>query len=112
MPSHAAEHPTREIVLGGAGKQMLMMDRVSPRLMDAFMARVGFPGQMTKEPKSADAPNNLYGPIRGYDRVEGDFSKMAKLEAAAPWLERNKWAVACIVLGGAAFLATRRKNSH
>jgi NAD(P)-dependent dehydrogenase (short-subunit alcohol dehydrogenase family) len=109
---HAAEHPAREIVLGGAGKQMLATQRISPRLMDGFLARAGFRLQETREPKSADAPDNLFGPVRGQDRVEGDFSAQAKLEAAAPWLERNQWAVAGAVALGllAVFASPGRKR--
>ena len=38
---YAAEHPTREVVAGGAGKAMLLTQRISPRLMDALMLLAG-----------------------------------------------------------------------
>lgn len=36
---YAAENAPRDIVAGGAGKQMLLGQRLSPRMMDAFMLR-------------------------------------------------------------------------
>ncbi len=102
----AAEHPRREVIVGGAGKGMLMTQRTSPRLMDALMLLIGFRGQETREPKSVDAPDNLFQPIAGDNRVEGDFSAQAKLEAASPWIQRNKWLVAGTVLGGVAVVFT------
>lgn len=107
---HAAEHPAREIVVGGAGKAMILTQRVSPRLMDAFLERAGFAGQETREPKSEDAPDNLFAPLPGYDRVEGGFGAQAKLEAASPWLQRNKWAVAGTALAAAVILAGRPRG--
>lgn len=74
----AAEHPKREVVVGGAGKIILLAQRISPSLVDAYMVRNGFDSQYTKEPKSENAPNNLFEPILGYDKIEGDFSSQAK----------------------------------
>ena len=31
---YAAEHPVRDIVVGGAGKALVAMQRLSPRLLD------------------------------------------------------------------------------
>lgn len=73
-----AEHPKRDVVVGDAGKVMLFAQRISPALVDAFMLATAFDGQRTKEPKSADAPDNLFAPIEGYDKIEGDFSEQAR----------------------------------
>lgn len=73
-----AEHPKREVVVGGAGKMMLLGQRISPKLMDAYMRATGFKSQRTNEPKGSDAPDNLYEPLPGYNTIEGDFSDRAK----------------------------------
>lgn len=83
----AAEQPTREVVVGGSGQAILTGQRLSPRVMDAFLGKTAFQGQKTDEPRSAEAPNNLYGPISGYDRVEGDFSRQAALMKPSAWLQ-------------------------
>jgi NAD(P)-dependent dehydrogenase (short-subunit alcohol dehydrogenase family) len=74
---YAAEHPTRDYIVGDVGRILNVMQRVSPELVDAILLLIGFEGQKTKEIKSENAPNNLYEPIQGYDKVQGDFSKLA-----------------------------------
>ena len=74
----AAEHPKREVVVGDAGKIILLAQRISPGLVDAYMERNGFDSQYTKEPKSENAPDNLFDPISDYDKIEGDFSDQAR----------------------------------
>jgi len=73
-----AEHPKREVVVGGAGKMILLAQRISPSLVDAYMVRTAFKGQRTNEPKAPDAPDNLFEPLPGYYSIEGDFSDQAK----------------------------------
>ncbi len=73
-----AEHPKREVVVGGAGKIILLAQRISPSLVDAYMVRTAFKGQRTNEPKAPDAPDNLFEPLPGYYTIEGDFSDQAK----------------------------------
>lgn len=73
-----AEHPKREVVVGGAGKIILLAQRISPSLVDAYMVRTAFKGQRTNEPKAPDAPDNLFEPLPGYYSIEGDFSDQAK----------------------------------
>lgn len=74
---HAAEHPTREIIAGGAGRLILLGNRLAPRLTARLVAPTAFTGQRTDIPKSVDDPNNLFAPTPMYDRVEGDFGHMA-----------------------------------
>jgi len=74
----AAENPKRDVVVGDAGKAILLAQRISPSLVDAFMERTAFNGQRTNEPKSESAPDNLFDPISGYDKIEGDFSDQAR----------------------------------
>lgn len=73
-----AEQPKRDVVVGGAGKMILLAQRLSPSLVDAYMVRTAFKGQRTNEPKGSDAPDNLFEPLPGYNTVQGDFSNQAK----------------------------------
>ncbi len=74
---HAAEHPARDLVAGGAAKSLLLTQRLSPRLLDAALVRFGFRTQRTDEAKDADGGDNLYEPLPGMGQVEGSFSKGA-----------------------------------
>ena len=107
---YAAEHPTPEIIAGGAGKVFLLGQRVAPRLMDALVGRVGFTVQRTEEPKSEDEPYNLFDPINDYNRVEGDFSNQARGTSLGTWLETHplaRTAVRGAALVGAVLLVRR-----
>jgi NAD(P)-dependent dehydrogenase (short-subunit alcohol dehydrogenase family) len=106
---HSAEKAPREIVAGGAGKGMLLGQRLSPRLMDAMMVRGGFGSQMTDEPKSASDPDGLFASMKGQDRVEGDFSEEATSRSPLTWLDTRpalKWSIG--VAGAAVALSTLR----
>jgi short-subunit dehydrogenase len=55
-----AERPTREIIVGGGGRAMSMMETIAPRLTDYYMERTFFTQQQKNE--SPDASDSLYAP--------------------------------------------------
>lgn len=104
---YVAENPTRDFIVGDVGKAIDIVQRISPALADSILMLVGFAGQHTDEPKSEDAPNNVFEPIEGYDRVQGDFDNL-EIPAISDWFDKNppfKWgAIAAAVLGAASLL--------
>ncbi len=82
---HAAEHPTRELLAGGAAKALLTTQRISPRLLDALLVRVGFRAQLSDQ--TDDGADNLETPLPGWGRSEGSFSRGAWSHSAYNWLE-------------------------
>jgi NAD(P)-dependent dehydrogenase (short-subunit alcohol dehydrogenase family) len=104
---YVAEHPTRDFIVGDVGKVIDLLQRISPQILDNLLLLIGFAGQRTNEPKSEDAPNNVFEPIQGYDRVEGDFGNLT-IPTFTDWLDKNpplKWgALAAAALGVAAVL--------
>lgn len=113
---YAATHPARDLYAGGAGKAMIATQRLSPSLMDAFSLLGGFRGQRTNEPRGADAPNNLYGPIADHDQTDGDFSQIATPRSLYNWLETHRavrWALlAGTTLGTLAAIGRRSGRGH
>ncbi len=57
--------------------------------MDALLLAIGFKAQRTEEPKSADAPHNLYHPIDDDNRVDGDFGSITFRHSAYNTLGRH-----------------------
>jgi short-subunit dehydrogenase len=57
-----AEHPTRDVIIGGGGKMVSVMGKVAPRLTDAYMERTAFTQQKSGRPKHT--PDALYRPQR------------------------------------------------
>lgn len=106
---YAAEHPVRDIVVGGAGKAIVAMQRLSPRLLDWGMLPIGVKAQRTDEPKSADAPNNLFRPIEQYSHVEGDFSKQAMPFSVSDWMDFHPVARRVAFVGTAAGIVAMRR---
>ena len=111
---YVAEHPTRDFIVGDVGKVLDLLQRISPQLVDNLLLAIGFVGQRTDEQKSEDAPNNVFEPIQGYDRVEGDFGNLT-IPSFTDWLDKNpplKWgAVAAAALGVAAVLGGWRPGN-
>ena len=74
----AAEHARRTVTVGGSGKFMTLMDRLSPDLVDWYMLQGDrmWKNQRTNE---SDVPaDNLFEPSRGKGSTTGDFGDQAK----------------------------------
>ncbi|MBF2007348.1 MAG: SDR family oxidoreductase [Chlorogloeopsis fritschii C42_A2020_084] len=90
---YVASHPTRDFIVGDAARAIDLLQRISPSLVDYLLLLVSFQLQRTNEPKSEDAPNNLYEPIPAHDKVKGDFSNLV-IPSFFDWLDMNplfKW---------------------
>jgi NAD(P)-dependent dehydrogenase (short-subunit alcohol dehydrogenase family) len=85
---HTAEHPTRDFIVGDVGRILDLAQRLSPELMDAILVAIGFSGQRTSEPKSAEGQNNLYAPMDGYTQVEGDFNNLT-IFSLSDWIVKK-----------------------
>ena len=112
---YTAEHPTRDFIAGDVGRVLDVLQRLSPELVDSILAVIGIPGQRTNEPKSEDAPDNLFAPaIPEYDRVKGDFDHLV-IPTFLDWFDMNpplKWgAVGFAALGIAALLGGWRPGN-
>ncbi len=88
MLLHAAEHGGRDLYAGGAARLLALQQRASPRMLDAFLAtRLGRSTLMTREPKSATAPDNLFSPVSGHDTARNGFR--ARERSLSNWLARR-----------------------
>lgn len=73
---YAAEHPTRDFIAGDVGRVLDLLQKLSPEVVDALLLATAFIGQRTNDLKSEDAPDNLFTPIEGYNKIEGDFGNL------------------------------------
>src|ERR671926_1850028 len=74
---YAATHAVRDLVVGGSARAMILGEKVAPRLLDALLVRFGFEAHDTGEPKSADAPDNLFAPLEDHDTARDGFDGSA-----------------------------------
>ncbi len=109
---YAAQNPTRDIVAGGAGKMLNLVQKLSPALLDKMLIKSAFEGQKTDQEKSIGAPDNLYKTLDGPSHIGGDFFNGAKSKSWGTWLEVHPQAQnalkAAAFVGAVIFLTRRR----
>src|SRR4051794_37006940 len=110
---HAAEHPSRDLMAGGAGWLLATAHRFAPRPTEAFLVRTAAGAQRSDRPKGLAAPDNLHQPYHAGRGVRGGFggrrfSLLDRLETAPVALR----AAIVAVVGGVAILGLRRRTCH
>ena len=101
----AATHRRREIWVKWPTFKAIIANVVAPSVLDRYLARQGYDGQMTSEPVGPDAPVNLFqAPL-------GDWSAHGRFPALGPgseWPGRLPMAVVLLATAlGAAWLLTQ-----
>ena len=75
---------------------------VAPGLLDRYLAKVGYSGQLTREPLPAEAPANLFEPVPGDYGAHGRFDAKARSVSWEMFTDRHRDA---LLLTGAAAMA-------
>jgi hypothetical protein len=88
----AADHPSRDLLVGWPTVRAILGNAVVPWYVDRKLVRAGYDGQQTDEPEPASRPDNLFEPValemaaggrfggeerRGGLRVSGDVARAA-----------------------------------
>lgn len=105
----AAQKQPREMWVGGSTVLAIMVQKIAPRIADLWLALTGYKSQQTKEPISADRPDNLYRPadISKDFGAHGEFDEKAKPRSWETELIMNRqWLAAGAALAGAAAVTT------
>ena len=68
----AAEHPIRDITIGGGGRLITALGTALPRLTDFYMERAMFDAQRSDTP-AAERSGNLYAPAGAEGRERGEY---------------------------------------
>jgi short-subunit dehydrogenase len=71
----AAEHPRRDIVVGGSGKLITLMHWISPSLLDRLMLLGGLMFEQQKTDEPDDGRDNLFAPVDGTGSTTGEFGQ-------------------------------------
>jgi short-subunit dehydrogenase len=106
---YAAQHPVRELVVGGAARVLIAGQKVSPSLMDSLLGRVTYEKQQTTHPKSAEDADNMFHPIDEDQSVQGSFTHMQRAGSMYSWVATHPWHVGALAMGvlGYAAVASR-----
>jgi short-subunit dehydrogenase len=109
----AATHRRREIWVGAPTVKAILANKIAPGLLDRYLARSAYKGQLTDEPKPADAPANLFAPAKGSWGAHGRFDSRARSASGEAIVDRHRGALALGLAGliGLAYLLStdRRK---
>jgi len=110
-----AFHPRRQIWVGFPTIKAILANRIAPGLLDHYLAKTGYSGQLSDEPSDPDAPGNLFEPVPGAYGAHGRFDSRARKGSWEMFTSRHRdvaWAT--VLLLGAAFgarlLARRLKR--
>ena len=75
---HCCEQPERELPVGWGAQKLLWGQKLSPRLGDLMLKRMGWDDQHTGEDKPVGSPDNLFEPLPGDPGAHGRFDEQAK----------------------------------
>ncbi|MBV8262123.1 MAG: SDR family oxidoreductase [Paraburkholderia sp.] len=106
----AAEHRRRTLWLGWPTARAIAADLLAPGLVDRYLAKAGYRGQLSDEPRAEDAPDNLYAPVPGDFGAHGRFDDEARTSGAPLFTERHVQALKggmALGLIGAALICAR-----
>ncbi|MGI4747465.1 MAG: SDR family oxidoreductase [Janthinobacterium lividum] len=107
----AATHRRREIWVGYPTVQAILANRIAAGLIDRYLAKAGYSGQLTETPLGPDAPANLYEPVPGDYGAHGRFDKRSKSGSWEMFTDRHRaafWAAAGIGLVAGIHMIAKR----
>ncbi len=86
----AAQHPRREVIVGGSSLQAILVAKFIPGLADRLLARTGYQSQQTDQPRDPQRPHNLWTPVDGHPGAHGVFDDRALGFSRQFWLVRHR----------------------
>ena len=102
----AATTGQAELIVSGTAAAFSLATRVSPRLIAFLMCRLGFDGQLTRDPEAARLEQpTLFAPAAAAAGVRGPFGKRARGYSIQLWASRH---AAALLAGAALGLAAVR----
>ncbi|HEY4172104.1 MAG TPA: SDR family oxidoreductase [Rhodopila sp.] len=96
-----AFNPRRQIWVGFPTVKAILANRLFPGLLDRYLGKAGYTGQLTHQPADADAPGNLFEPVEGPYGAHGRFDGVARSCSWEMVTSRHRDAAWAVVLVGA-----------
>jgi hypothetical protein len=96
----AALNPRRrEVWVGLPTWKAIVANKLAPGLLDRYLARVGYSGQLTDETLPADAPANLFRSVGGSYGSHGRFDGCARAVSYESEIADHRGAIAIGLVG-------------
>jgi short-subunit dehydrogenase len=109
----AATHKRREIWVGWPTVKAILANRIAPGLIDRYLAKAGYSGQIADQPTALNAPANLFEPVPGDYAAHGRFDDQARDRSWQMFTNRHKalfLSLAAAGLAVAAYLVVKNLN--
>ena len=97
--------PRREVWVGLPTWKAIVANKLAPGLLDRYLAKTGYSGQLTEEIPPADAPANLFASPEGDYGAHGRFDDRAHAISYQAEASRHRGAIALGVIAVCAGLA-------
>ena len=94
----AAEHPQRDVLVGGAAKNLSQMGYYASSLTDAIMEKAFFPLQKKEGPPRRDAPDNVEEPTGDLEE-RGDYEGHVSETSAYTRASQNRGLTGALLAG-------------
>jgi short-subunit dehydrogenase len=101
---HAAEHPTRDILVGGAGALQVKLAHLMPRLADRLFAAVFYRTALDYDRPKRQGPRGLHQSA-SEGRILGDQPETPLSVSPYTWAQKHPAMTAAMLAGGAAMAA-------
>lgn len=90
----AAHNNRNELWVGWPAVKAILGNKVIPRELDHYLARMGYEAQQTDEPTEPDRKDNLFEPVPGDHGAHGDFDSRARDRSRQWWANTHRgWLV-------------------
>jgi NAD(P)-dependent dehydrogenase (short-subunit alcohol dehydrogenase family) len=108
----AAHHRRRELNVGFPAVKAILGNKLFPRLADRKLVRLGYDGQMGRQPLPADRPDNLFEPVSADYGTHGRFDARSKAYSLQLWATTHRGLVTAGVLAAGALLWAGRHGKR
>ena len=102
---YAAHSRRREVWVGRSSVKAIVANKLFPGLLDRYLARNGYSGQLTQEPAQPGQPDNLFDPVPGDPDTHGRFDDRATTLSPQLWATEHRTALLAIGLPVVALVA-------
>src|SRR5215212_5582168 len=106
----AAHHGRDELWVGLSAVKAIAGNKIVPRALDRYLARMGYDAQQTDELADPDRKDNLYEPVPGDAGAHGDFDDRSSDKCYQWWANTHRgWLLAGTTAAGLAGAALVRR---
>jgi short-subunit dehydrogenase len=88
--AYAARSGDREVYVGAPTWKTIMGERIAPALVDRYVSKQAWDGQLADQPVNGDRADNLFAPIEGDHGAHGRFDQSSRRRSPLLWLAKHR----------------------